>query len=127
MGRMVTLPAVLLPHRITKESPAYLLYGRELRGPSDAILDTRGLLPASRQFAESTMKRLRVAWHLAEAATLKEQMSDKSRVCVLTFTHCSHTSCEHLSQEVCTCINTSLRRCSYSVNTSAQEVFTHPY
>ena len=66
------------PHRVTKELPAYLLYGGELRGPSDAVLDTRGLLPASRQLAESTMKRLRVAWCLAEAATLKEQMSDKS-------------------------------------------------
>ena len=32
------------PHRVTSESPAYLLYGRELRGPSDAVLDTRGLL-----------------------------------------------------------------------------------
>ena len=37
----------------------------------------------------------------------------------LTFTHCSHTPCEHLSQEVFTRFNTSLRHCSHTrVNTS---------
>ena len=66
------------PHRVTSESPAYLLYGRELRGPSDAVLDTRGLLASSRQSAEATVRRLRVAWRLAEAATLKQQVADKS-------------------------------------------------
>ena len=66
------------PHRVTSESPAYLLYGRELRGPSDAVLDTRGLLASSRQSAETTVRRLRVAWRLAEAATLKQQVADKS-------------------------------------------------
>lgn len=66
------------PHRVTSESPAYLLYGRELRGPSEAILDTRGMPPSSRQSAENTVRKLRVAWRLAEAATLKQQVADKS-------------------------------------------------
>ena len=66
------------PHRVTSESPAYLLYGRELRGPSEAILDTRGMQPSNRQSAENTVRKLRVAWRLAEAATLKQQIADKS-------------------------------------------------
>ena len=66
------------PHRVTSESPAYLLYGRELRGPSEAIIDTRGVPAASRQSAESTVRKLRVAWRLAEAATLQQQLADKS-------------------------------------------------
>ena len=66
------------PHRVTGESPAYLLYGRELRGPSDAVLNTQGLLAASRQAAEVSVRKLRVAWRLAEAATLKQQVADKS-------------------------------------------------
>ena len=66
------------PHRVTSESPAYLLYGRELRGPSEAVIDTRGIPAASRQAAESTVRKLRVAWRLAEAATLRQQLADKS-------------------------------------------------
>ena len=66
------------PHRVTKESPAYLLYGRELRGPSEAVIDTRGMPAAGRQSAESTVRKLRVAWRLAEAATLQQQLADKS-------------------------------------------------
>ena len=74
------------PHRVTKESPAFLLYGRELRGPHNV-----GLLDKSppsgigdrldkktgKVYYEKFISRMRVAWNLAYHSTRKQQDSDR--------------------------------------------------
>ena len=69
------------PHRVTRESPAYLLYGHELRGPHHVGL-LSGPLPAAdprtgdylRRFA----LRMRMAWNTAYHFTKQQQKHDQN-------------------------------------------------
>ena len=68
------------PHSITRESPAYLLYGRELSGPHTAgLLD--GPLPArdpaSGDYLRRFAQRLRAAWAVAYHLTRDQQNKDR--------------------------------------------------
>ena len=73
------------PHRVTNESPAYLLYGRELRGPHHVgLLDATPPTPEAgrldkegRLYYERYVARMRVAWNLAYHATRRQQDSDR--------------------------------------------------
>ena len=73
------------PHRVTNESPAYLLYGRELRGPHHVgLLDATPPTPEvnrlekdGRLYYERYVARMRVAWNLAYHSTRRQQDSDR--------------------------------------------------
>ena len=73
------------PHRVTNESPAYLLYGRELRGPHHVgLLDATTIVPEAgrlekdgRRYYERYVARMRVAWNLAYHSTRRQQDSDR--------------------------------------------------
>ena len=73
------------PHRVTNESPAYLLYGRELRGPHHVgLLDATPPTPEAnrlekdgRLYYERYVARMRVAWNLAYHSTRRQQDSDR--------------------------------------------------
>ena len=78
------LPFLLLsyrstPHRVTKLSPAMMLYGRELRLPAQMVeagsADTRQPLQAldSEDYARRLHDRMVYAWRSAREATLSEQ------------------------------------------------------
>ena len=66
------------PHSVTKESPAYLLYGRELRGPAENQFDPKGLRPAQASEGALAVERLAAAWISARKSTLQQQLQDKS-------------------------------------------------
>ena len=73
------------PHRVTHESPAYLLYGRELRGPHHVGLldatppsaEARRLDEKGREYYDRFISRMRVAWNLAYHCTRRQQDSDR--------------------------------------------------
>ena len=73
------------PHRVTHESPAYLLYGRELRGPHHVGLldatppsaEARRLDDKGREYYDRFLSRMRVAWNLAYHCTRRQQDSDR--------------------------------------------------
>ena len=73
------------PHRVTHESPAYLLYGRELRGPHHVGLldatppsaEARRLDDKGREYYDRFISRMRVAWNLAYHCTRRQQDSDR--------------------------------------------------
>ena len=73
------------PHRVTHESPAYLLYGRELRGPHHVGLLDATTTPSEaerldkdgRKYYERFVARMRVAWNLAYHCTRSQQDSDR--------------------------------------------------
>lgn len=73
------------PHRVTHESPAYLLYGRELRGPHHVGLldktppsgDVNRLTKDGKIYYEKFMARMRVAWNLAYHSTRRQQDADR--------------------------------------------------
>jgi hypothetical protein len=70
---------------VTNESPAYLLYGRELRGPHHVgLLDATPPTPEAgrlekegRLYYERYIARMRVAWNLAYHSTRRQQDSDR--------------------------------------------------
>ena len=66
------------PNRTTHESPAYLLYGRELRGPHH-VGQLTGPLPSAAEHAghpRRFIERLRLAWNLAYHQTRHLQGKD---------------------------------------------------
>ena len=71
--------------RVTHESPAYLLYGRELRGPHHVGLldktppsgDVNRLTKDGKIYYEKFMARMRVAWNLAYHSTRHQQDADR--------------------------------------------------
>ena len=73
------------PHRVTHESPAYLLYGRELRGPHHVGLldatplstEARRLDDDGRAYYDRFIARMRVAWNVAYHSTRSQQDSDR--------------------------------------------------
>ena len=68
------------PHRVTKESPAYLLYGRELRGPHHVGLLTGKVPPEDGpggDYLRHYVRRLRSAWNLAYHSTRAQQGHDR--------------------------------------------------
>ena len=71
------------PHRVTKESPACLIYGRDLRLPAN--MDLHQAAPKREEgaltvYAQELYSRLRMAWDLALRATHIAQRSDAERV-----------------------------------------------
>ena len=73
------------PHRVTHESPAYLLYGRELRGPHHVGLldatplstEARRLDDDGRAYYDRFIARMRVAWNVAYHSTRSQQDNDR--------------------------------------------------
>ena len=71
------------PHRITGHSPAYLMYGRELRRPSPTALsqpvDPGNMTPEQIKVADRLVSGLRLAWNASHAATTSAQTADRDR------------------------------------------------
>ena len=71
------------PHRVTKESPACLIYGRDLRLPAN--MDLHSAAPSREQgpltdYARRLYEQLRLAWDLALKSTYTAQRSDAERI-----------------------------------------------
>ena len=71
------------PHRITRESPACLLYGRELRLPANMDLDPVKETTAAdslSEYAKKLYRRLRLAWDATLQHTYLAQAGDAERI-----------------------------------------------
>ena len=71
------------PHRVTRESPACLVYGRELRLPANMDLgpkqETTTIKPLS-DYATALYKRLRLAWDVTLQHTYLAQAGEAERI-----------------------------------------------
>jgi hypothetical protein len=71
------------PHRVTTHSPAYLLYGRELRRPTptslDRPVDPGNMTPEQRRNAERIVGGMRSAWAASHSATKQAQLTDRDK------------------------------------------------
>ena len=68
-----------LPNRLTKESPAFLLYGRHVRPPIPALKVGRALISDLHTYSREMTERLRTAWQAAHRATLDGQEANKEQ------------------------------------------------
>ena len=78
------------PHRVTKQSPACLIYGRDLRLPQN--IDLHGAAPTKDEgnlssYARSIYDRLRIAWDMALRHTYVSQADSAERVDVKRHLH----------------------------------------
>ena len=71
------------PHRVTGHSPAYLLYGRELRAPAPTSLsrdvDPGAMTPEQRSNAARLVGGMRLAWASAAQATRDAQLASRDK------------------------------------------------
>ena len=82
------------PHRITRESPACLLYGRDLRLPAHMNLagpaDTTTAAQLT-EYGQRLYRRLQAAWHSALHYTYRAQKDNAERIDVRRFSNTTYS------------------------------------